>query len=172
MGRRGKRINPKGWNGYNGRKTAPNYIWRPCIPSWEREFTRKVGNIKWDDFVEKKKAISIYSNILEWKDSACEEAFQAAKRRFQDEYNGYESEFLLPDQGIDLEENIDLKPHENNVDEEPLLSISQVADNDSENEVMPSRPIALEEIIPTGWDVDVYQTPTSLTGWIVGNDNN
>nr|XP_017250527.1 PREDICTED: uncharacterized protein LOC108221138 [Daucus carota subsp. sativus] len=166
MERRGKRISPKGSNGYNRRKTAPNYVWRPCIPSWEREFTLKLGNIKWADFVEKKKAISIYINIWHWKDSACQEAFQVAKRRFHDEYYGYESDISLPDPGIDVEENMDgnLNTHENNEDEEPLLSISEVEDNVSEIGVMPRQPVMLQEIEPTGWDSDVSETPISLTG--------
>ena len=149
-------------------------VWRPCIPSWEREFTWKVGNIKWADFVEKKKAISIYINILHWKDSACEEAFQVAKRRFHDEYYGYESEVSLPDPGIDVaDQNMDwnLNTPANNEDEEPPLSISEVEDNTSEIGVMPPQPIMLQEIVPTGWYSDVSETPISLTSWIVGDDN-
>nr|XP_017250690.1 PREDICTED: uncharacterized protein LOC108221310 [Daucus carota subsp. sativus] len=160
---------------YIARKTSQTYIWRPCVPSWEKEFTWKVGNFRWEDFVEARKMIFMNKKIMDWEDSACEEAFIAAKKRFWDHYNGYESEVLLPDPDMHIDKNIDcnLEPRENKQDEDPMLSISDAEDDLSRlGKVKPiPPPIRFEDIVPTGWDVDVPETTDLLTGLVVGDDD-
>ncbi|KAK1372852.1 hypothetical protein POM88_029045 [Heracleum sosnowskyi] len=159
---------------YNPRKIVPKYIWRPCIPSWEKEFTSKIGNIKWEDFVEARKQISTHKKIMDWKDSACEEAFTVAKKRFWDNYNGYESEVSLPDPDVHIDKDIDWnsEPPENGEDEDPMLSISDAEDDVSVWNQMPRTlpPLGTEYIDPTGWeDVVDPEITDLLTGLVVGD---
>lgn len=149
-------------------------VWRPCIPSWERQFTSKIGNVKWDEFVEAKRWIHLYQKILDWKDSAAEEAFIAAKRRFWDHYNGYESEIGLPDPDMYIDEiDWSSEPDENQEDEKMgSISEAETEDQDFQNSGVVDAPsVRYEDIKPTGWDVEDFpDTADLLTGLIVGDD--
>ncbi|KAF1002311.1 hypothetical protein AG4045_010823 [Apium graveolens] len=166
---------PENQRRYHPRKIAPTYVWRPRVPTWEREFTAKIGNIKWEKFVEARKWNWLYPKILEWKDSACEEAFTAAKTRFWDQYHGYESQVPLPDPDMYID-NIDWtsEPDENNGDEDPMLSISEDDDDDvpePEPAVMDLPLPGHEEIKPTGWNFEDPPETDLLTGFLVGEDD-
>ncbi|KAK1364332.1 hypothetical protein POM88_039893 [Heracleum sosnowskyi] len=175
MARRGRRMYGKAenqWRCNNPTKIAP--VWRPCLPSWEKEFTSKIGDIKWAEFAENKKSIFLYKNVLDWNDTACEEAFTAAKKRFWDHYRGYESEVLLPDPDMHIDKNIDWTsgPDGNKEDEDPMVSISEAEDDFSNSGVMDLPSLGIEQIVPTGWDVDdVPDTADLLTGLVVGLDD-
>lgn len=116
----------------------------------------------------------MYQKVLDWNDSACEEAFTAAKRRFWDHYHGYESEVGLPDPDMYIDKNIDWTsgPDENQEDEDPLLSISEAEDDIPESGVIDVPSGRIENIKATGWDVDDGpKTGDLLTGLIVGDDD-
>lgn len=51
----------------------------------------------WGKIVDSKKFIYCHNNIVNWNDSACEEAFHNAKRRFWAQTNGHRCDIYLPD---------------------------------------------------------------------------
>lgn len=58
------------------------------IPCWEKEFCYKIGSFEWERFLEAKRNVQHYSNIMEWNDSAGKQAFRIAKRRFYAQSTG------------------------------------------------------------------------------------
>ncbi|GLJ20168.1 hypothetical protein SUGI_0366150 [Cryptomeria japonica] len=63
-------------------------IWVPCIPSWEKEFCKQSISLSWKEFCEVKKYTFCFPEIEKWNDSAAEEAFHLAKRRYFAKING------------------------------------------------------------------------------------
>lgn len=55
------------------------------VPRWEKKFCSVVGGMPWKRFVENKRYVHLSKNVLDWDDSAGEEAFHNAKRRFWSE---------------------------------------------------------------------------------------
>ncbi|KAL7084584.1 hypothetical protein ACP275_14G231700 [Erythranthe tilingii] len=181
---------------YNNRRSPCPLVWVPVIPSWEKEFCKKVGLFEWEDFVEAKKLItgsSSHNKILEWNDEAAKEAFTAAKTRFRAQVNGGDvvtnnpddDEYTNPDSYID-EIVWDDATYEANPDgtlEFPGGRGESVGDVEEEpnydeanlnnNEYVPDYyHVRIEDIVPTGWDVDVEEMSRGkvLTGMIVGED--
>ncbi|KAL3644037.1 hypothetical protein CASFOL_011969 [Castilleja foliolosa] len=158
-------------------KTSTNWVWVPTIPSWEKDFCYKIGSFKWEDFLEAKKMTKYENKVLEWNDSEAEEAFHRAKNRFFAKINnlsGPDNEpFLDPDLCID--KNLD----SDEINSELLdgLDFDDQGDqsNDDEdyeaNDYVPDYyHIKIEDIKPTGWDIDLEDLPREhvLTGLIVG----
>ncbi|KAF4373649.1 hypothetical protein F8388_025343 [Cannabis sativa] len=79
-------------------------IWQPTVPKWEKDFCAKVGLVSWRKILETKKYIHLYDKVMEWNDSACEEAFKQAKKKFWAKINGFESEIVLPGPDIYIDE--------------------------------------------------------------------
>ncbi|EXC10464.1 hypothetical protein L484_008631 [Morus notabilis] len=79
------------------------------VPSWEKRFCCVIGSVPWRKLVAAKKFMSCHSNILDWDDSAVEEAFQNAKWRFWAEMNGLTCDVSLPDPDIYIDK-IDWNP--------------------------------------------------------------
>ncbi|KAL0316776.1 UNVERIFIED_CONTAM: hypothetical protein Sradi_5555800 [Sesamum radiatum] len=71
--------------------------WQPTVPSWEKDFCKAVGSMDWETLVQMKKFTHLYSNVMEWNDSAGEEAFRNAKERYWAEINGHSCDISLPD---------------------------------------------------------------------------
>ena len=63
----------------------------------------------WGKIVDSKNFIYCHSNVVKWDDSACEEAFHNAKRRYWAEINGHQSDIHLPDPDKHIEQ-IDWSP--------------------------------------------------------------
>ncbi|KAL3625569.1 hypothetical protein CASFOL_031023 [Castilleja foliolosa] len=64
--------------------------WQPkTVPLWEKDFCKAVGSLDWETFLQLKKCIQLYDNVINWNDSAGEEAFLNAKRRYYAEINGF-----------------------------------------------------------------------------------
>ncbi|KAL8041378.1 hypothetical protein ABFS82_10G159200 [Erythranthe guttata] len=78
-------------------RRPPRGNWQPIVPSWEKEFCRVVGSLDWETLLQMKKFVHLYENILKWDDSAVEEAFSNAKKRFWAEINGLPCDISLPD---------------------------------------------------------------------------
>lgn len=74
------------------------------VPSWEKRFCRLVGTIPWGKIVYSKTLLNYHDNIFHWNDSAAEEAFQNAKKRFWAEINGLPCDISLPDPDIFVDE--------------------------------------------------------------------
>ncbi|KAL7126936.1 hypothetical protein ABFS83_14G220000 [Erythranthe nasuta] len=185
---------------YNNRRSPcpRNSVWVPAIPKWEKEFCKKVGLFEWEDFVEAKKLVtgsSSHSKILEWNDEAAKEAFTAAKTRFRAQANGDEvianpadDEYTNPDAYIDEivwdDANNEANPDEtlefpggrgesvgDDVEEERNDEATNL--NNNNNEYVPDYyHVRIEDIVPTGWDVDLEEMSRGqvLTGMIVGED--
>ncbi|KAK4392501.1 hypothetical protein Sango_2027900 [Sesamum angolense] len=71
--------------------------WQPSVPSWEKDFCKAVSSMDWETLVQMKKFTHLYSNVMEWNDSAGEEAFRNAKERYWAEINGHSCDISLPD---------------------------------------------------------------------------
>lgn len=67
------------------------------IPSWEKRFCALIGKVPWRKIVDTKKFAFCYGNVVDWNDSAAEEAFHNAKKRFWEKMNGFYCEISLPD---------------------------------------------------------------------------
>ncbi|KAJ0019944.1 hypothetical protein Pint_30983 [Pistacia integerrima] len=61
---------------------------RSNVPAWEKKFCLEVGSIPWNKLVQFKMFIYEFDRVVEWNDSATEEAFRKAKFRYWLEING------------------------------------------------------------------------------------
>ncbi|PRQ54962.1 hypothetical protein RchiOBHm_Chr1g0319371 [Rosa chinensis] len=87
----------------------PSEFWRDGVPQWEKEYCTLIGSIPWWKVVDAKNYMYGSSNVLNWDDSAGEEAFQNAKKRFWADINGLHCDISLPDSDIYIDE-IDWNP--------------------------------------------------------------
>ncbi|KAJ8499323.1 hypothetical protein OPV22_009875 [Ensete ventricosum] len=71
--------------------------WCQTVPQWEKRFCTDVCSIPWRKLCETKRVMSMYENVVQWNDSAGEEAFKDAKARFWAEINGLPCDIPLPD---------------------------------------------------------------------------
>ncbi|KAL3715757.1 hypothetical protein ACJRO7_007496 [Eucalyptus globulus] len=104
----------RGQKGYNRRqgtqgkrsfgRKLPIGEWRPAIPFWEKDFCRSVGLVPWKKLVETKRYMHIYDRVLKWDDSAVEEAFHNAKKRFWAGINGIPCGIALPNPNLYIDE--------------------------------------------------------------------
>lgn len=74
------------------------------IPSWEKKFCSLIGSVPWRKVVDAKKYMYCHGNILNWDDSAGEEAFYNAKKRFWAEINGVSCGISPPDPNLYIDE--------------------------------------------------------------------
>ncbi|KAL7097822.1 hypothetical protein ACP275_10G167100 [Erythranthe tilingii] len=108
----------------NRRPPRGSCNWQPIVPSWEKEFCRVVGSLDWETLLQMKKFVHLYENVLKWDDSAVEEAFSNAKKRFWAEINGLPCDISLPDPDqyidtIDWDSQINYVP---DLELEPVIS--------------------------------------------------
>ncbi|XP_031500873.1 uncharacterized protein LOC116264658 isoform X2 [Nymphaea colorata] len=117
------------WRGsreFPGRKPSSSKqrcSWKPTVPAWEKEFCATVCLIPWWKVCEAKKIMPLYENVVQWNDSAGEEAFSNAKKRFWAKINGLPCDVSLPDPDIYIDE-IDWDSIDD-VDPELLLALEQ-----------------------------------------------
>ena len=78
--------------------------WKDGVPLWEKKFCSFVGTIPWGKIVDTKNFMFCHKNILSWDDSAGEEAFQNAKKRFWARINDLPCDIPLPDPDIYIDE--------------------------------------------------------------------
>ena len=116
--------------------------WQPTVPSWEKKFCSLVGSFPWHKLLESKRFIYIYDNVLQWNDSAGEEAFHNAKNRFWAQINGLPCDISLPDPDMYIDE-VDWNC---SIDPELILDLEQesvVPDDSAKSEVVSSLGTAL-----------------------------
>ncbi|KAH0715324.1 hypothetical protein KY284_008229 [Solanum tuberosum] len=149
-------------------RTTQQWVWRPAIfPSWEKEFCLKNSSFKsWKNFLRYKENTRFYYEILNWDDSAGEKAFYDAKNKFYAEFRNLHFDNLElsnPDLYID---EIDWNPKiDSNLLEE--LEFALLMKKKGTNLVQVRT--LIEEIVPSGWDVDDDVYKNGLTGLIVGD---
>lgn len=90
------------------------------MPSWEKRFCTFAG-IPWGKVVNAQKYIHYHVDVLNWNDSAGEEAFHNAKRRFWAEINGMPCGICQPDPDIYIDD-IDWNPY---IDPELIQSLDK-----------------------------------------------
>ncbi|THU64857.1 hypothetical protein C4D60_Mb01t30890 [Musa balbisiana] len=104
--RRQQQEEERGWwgptNRHSGKKygrqpPSPAGLWCQTVPQWEKKFCTDVCLIPWRKLCETKRVMSMYENVVQWNDSAGEEAFKDAKARFWAEINGLPCDIPLPD---------------------------------------------------------------------------
>lgn len=80
------------------------------IPLWEKKYCTKIGSVPWQKIVDSKKSMYCHSNVHNWNDSAAEEAFQNAKKRYWARINNLPCDISLPDPDSFIEQ-IDWNPY-------------------------------------------------------------
>ncbi|XP_047306455.1 uncharacterized protein LOC124909867 [Impatiens glandulifera] len=133
--------------------------------------------MSWPRFLEAERCINIFLNITNWKDSAVEETFHNAKKRFWANINGLDCDIPLPDPDI---HNDIINQNNDDVDPELILDLDYefVVPNDQEgggNHCDLHDPYAG---YPIGWgDLDDIPTaknnvvePLPPTGWREGSN--
>ncbi|KAG5577633.1 hypothetical protein H5410_057767 [Solanum commersonii] len=106
----------------------------------------------WKNFLRYKKNTRFYYEILNWDDSAGEKAFYDAKNKFYVEFRN------LPFDNLELQ-NPDLYIDE--IDRNPKIDTNLLEELEFAT--------LIEEIVPSGWDVDDDVYKNGLTGLIVGD---
>lgn len=96
---------------------------------WEIDFCKSV-RVPWQKVVTAKKYMYCHENVVKWDDSAGEEAFHNAKRRYWEKINGLPCETPLPDPDVYIDE-IDWKP---NIDPRLISDLDQDYFNPDETE--------------------------------------
>ncbi|TYI99358.1 hypothetical protein E1A91_A13G012300v1 [Gossypium mustelinum] len=127
--------------------------WQPTVPSWEKKFCTLVGAVPWRKLLETKRFMYLYDNVVQWNDSAGEEAFHNAKNRFWAKINGLPCDIRLPDP----DSYIDKIDWDSEIDPELLLDLERepkVPDkkDESENVVILGNSLLLNQsFVCGGW---------------------
>jgi hypothetical protein len=147
-------------NNNNNNKKPPLSNWQPTVPKWEKKFCTSVGAVPWSKLLETKRNMYMYDNIVQWNDSAGEEAFHNAKNRFWAEINDFPCNIPLPDPDTYIEE-IDWN---SKIDPELLLDLEK--EPNIPNEMKKS-----EEVVILGDSVLNPAFSYSCTGWGDAEEN-
>lgn len=159
------------WRSNNRKPPLGNGSWQATVPSWEKKFCFSVGSVPWGKVIETKKVMYLYENIVQWNDSAGEEAFNNAKNKYWAEINGLPCDISLhnPDLYIDeIDWNSTVDPELIlDLEREPVVPEKSESDEQHVifgNELLPDQP---EPCI--GWgdiEVDVAKVAKySRPGW-------
>nr|GLL43335.1 hypothetical protein DM860_006252 [Ipomoea trifida] len=159
-------------------------VWRPAIPSWEKEFCLKATTglfPTWKKFVEAKKYVHLYDNIMQWDDKEAQESFNRSKTLFYAKkfniLNNLEANLTLPDPDLYIDKIVwdddDSKIDDSELMKElgPAIDEEEIEEiNNQTSQLKRSLEIAIEDIKPTGWDVEPeeFMNANNLTGLIVG----
>lgn len=140
------------------------YVWFSgggnfSVPLWEKKFCTDACAIPWGKLCETKRLMSLYKNIVDWKDSAAFEAFNDAKARFCALYHDQPCDIPLPDPNM----FIDTVNPDEHVDPE------LVADLERSRRAVPKMDIAAADC----WDSFIFtDKPVPATGWGDGETSN
>ncbi|KAJ0019949.1 hypothetical protein Pint_30985 [Pistacia integerrima] len=74
------------------------------VPAWEKKFCQEVGLIPWKKLVNAKMYIYGFDHVVQWNDSAAEEAFKKAKLRYWSQINDEPCEIPLPNPDMYIDE--------------------------------------------------------------------
>ncbi|KAK9671125.1 hypothetical protein RND81_12G008300 [Saponaria officinalis] len=150
----GSHINRK-ISSVNGRQLSAHQL--------EERFCATIGGVSLQEIVENQRYMYQHKKILEWNDSAVEEAFRDAKNRFLANIHGQPCDIKLPDPDI-FNDNVNW----NSTVDPDLLSDLENRDLDSSSEIenkdggvvvgIPSV-ICQSDFTPTGWGDAEYVNP-------------
>ncbi|KAL3819748.1 hypothetical protein ACJIZ3_005653 [Penstemon smallii] len=85
-------------------KKPPRGSSQPTVPKWEKQFCKVIGSLDWEKILYLKKTIYLYEDVINWDDSAGEEAFSNAKKRFWAQINGLSCDISLPNPDLYIDE--------------------------------------------------------------------
>ncbi|KAG9134740.1 hypothetical protein Leryth_001043 [Lithospermum erythrorhizon] len=91
-------------SGRRSHYNKPHGSWNASVPTWEKQFCKVVGLLDWEEFLDLKKSLYLYDNVLKWDDSAGKEAFQSAKNRFWAELNGIPCDVNFPNPDLYIDD--------------------------------------------------------------------
>ncbi|KAK8531721.1 hypothetical protein V6N13_131080 [Hibiscus sabdariffa] len=115
-------IHHQGTQGTRSYSRKPSLAtWQPTVPAWEKQFCTLVGSVPWWKLLETKRLMYLYDNVVQWNDSAGEEAFHNAKNRYWAEINGLPCDIRLPDP----DSYIDKIDWDSEIDPELLLDLER-----------------------------------------------
>nr|GMD71455.1 glucan endo-1,3-beta-glucosidase, acidic isoform gi9 [Ipomoea batatas] len=155
-------------------------VWRPAVPSWEKEFCLKATTglfPTWDKFVEAKNYVHLYDNIMQWDDKEAQESFNRSKTLFYAKKFNIVNNLTLPDSDLYIDKIVwdddDSKIDDSELMKElgPAIDEEEIEEiNNQTTQSKRSLEIAIEDIKPTGWDVEPeeFTNANNLTGLIVG----
>ncbi|XP_074286528.1 uncharacterized protein LOC141611793 [Silene latifolia] len=109
-------------------------VWHDNVPMWEKKFCYLVGRMPWKKVLSTRNFMHCHSNVLTWDDSAGEEAFSNAKRRFWEEFSGQPCETQLPNPDMYIDE-INWNPY---IDPELAKELDRVYYNPDDKYYLPS----------------------------------
>lgn len=139
--------------------------WQPTVPAWEKEFCKVVGSMDWETLLQLKKFMHLYDNVMEWNDSAGEEAFSNAKRRYWAKKNSLSCDISLPDPDL----YIDKIDWDSEIDHEEFVAVESLPMTPETEEdhdpvvifgdcALPNQDLA--DLPPSGWgDDEDYLVP-------------
>ncbi|PIN10482.1 hypothetical protein CDL12_16933 [Handroanthus impetiginosus] len=137
-------------------RKPPRGFWQPTVPSWEKEFCKVVGSLDWETLLQMKKFMHLYDNIINWNDSAGEEAFRNAKKRYWAEIHGISCDISLPDPDLYIDKiNWDSEIDPGSLPDPESIPVNPNVDEDHDpvvifgDSLMPT-----QEFSPTGWGDD------------------
>ncbi|KAE9621451.1 hypothetical protein Lal_00042060 [Lupinus albus] len=70
--------------------------WKDGVPLWEKKYCKFIG-VPWQKIVDTKKFTFCHNNVFDWNDSAAEEGFEIAKKRYWANINSLPCDISLPD---------------------------------------------------------------------------
>ncbi|KAF8395763.1 hypothetical protein HHK36_019714 [Tetracentron sinense] len=150
---------PRMYRSSRNRKPRPGFSKPTSVPSWEKKFCFLVGSITWRKLLQTKKTMWLDENVVQWNDSASEEAFHNAKKRFWAEINGLPYDVPLPDPDMYIDE-VDWNSE---IDPELLIGLDKkpVVPDDDEN-VGDLLFYLNQPVVCTGWG-DAEDDPLKTT---------
>ncbi|KAJ0019946.1 hypothetical protein Pint_30981 [Pistacia integerrima] len=164
-----------GYNSWRRRAHRSSEHRAQSVPIWERKFCWEVGSVPWKRIVEAKKYMNIFDRVVEWDDSACEEAFKKAKLRYWFKITGQPQRISLPNRDMFIDEidwNAEIDPAifpglgECSGDDEEEQEEEEEKEKKNVN-VVNSFDVPWHQIKPTGWDL--YERKCqSFKGMVVG----
>ncbi|CAH8379482.1 unnamed protein product [Eruca vesicaria subsp. sativa] len=127
---------------------------KQSVPAWEKEFCAKVGSVPWSKVLEAKRFMHLYERVVQWDDSAGEDAFNKAKSQYWAEINGVSCDLPLHDPDV----YIDDVDWDAQVDNELVLDLERGLDPGREEEHV----VILDALFLSGQE---YSGQGWGTGW-------
>ncbi|KAG2262491.1 hypothetical protein Bca52824_069570 [Brassica carinata] len=130
---------------------------KQSVPAWEKDFCAKVGSVPWSKVLEAKRFMHLYERVVQWDDSAGEDAFNKAKSHYWAEINGVSCDLPLPDPDV----YIDDVDWDAGVDTELVLDLERGPDPGREEEGGEEHVVILDALFLSGQ----YSGQGWGTGW-------
>ncbi|XP_020240566.1 uncharacterized protein LOC109819290 [Cajanus cajan] len=160
---------------YDINAPLPEY-WKDGIPLWEKKYCTIVGLVPWQKIIDSKLLVYCHNNVFDWNDSAAEEAFQNAKKRYWANINSIPCDISLPDPDAYIDQ-IDWDPH---IDPELIKEIDSAffyVPDEEQEKIMKNKRTKTSDNGEYPWECT--DTPhnralenNKVQGWDQGNSGN